>query len=69
MGNPMTNKKLLKKVEGKRHDRKPPYRRSARQRVSDEIDKWLKENNAVESMTFDEETGRPMRTFTIDLTK
>lgn len=28
---------------------------------------WLKEQGAVESRTFDEETGAPMRTFTIKL--
>jgi hypothetical protein len=28
---------------------------------------WLKEQGATESRTFDEETGEPMRTFTIKL--
>lgn len=28
---------------------------------------WLKEQGATESRTFDEETGKPMRTFTIKL--
>jgi hypothetical protein len=28
---------------------------------------WLKEQGATESRTYDEETGAPMRTFTIKL--
>jgi hypothetical protein len=33
----------------------------------DAVMDWLKQNNATESRTFDEETGEPMRTFTIKL--
>lgn len=34
-----------------------------------EIVKWCKEQGATESVTYDEETGAPLRTFTIDVTK
>lgn len=44
-------------------------KKSRDQQAADEIEKWLREQGAVESRTFDEETGRPMRTFTIDLTR
>ena len=40
-----------------------------RRRAENDVEKWLQEQGAVESVTFDEDTGRPMRTFTIDLTK
>lgn len=33
----------------------------------DAVLNWLKEQGATESRTFDEETGEPMRTFTIKL--
>lgn len=31
------------------------------------LEKWLKDQGAVESVKFDEDTGRPMRTFTIKI--
>ena len=40
-----------------------------RRKAERDVEKWLADQGAVESRTFDEETGRPMRTFTIDLTK
>lgn len=40
-----------------------------RREAEREIERWLAEQGAVESCTFEEDTGRPMRTFTIDLTK
>lgn len=38
-----------------------------RRQSNDEIVKWCKEQGATESVTFDEETGAPMRTFSIKL--
>ena len=40
-----------------------------RRQSNNEIEKWCKEQGATESVTYDEETGMPMRTFSIDLTK
>lgn len=62
----MVNKKLLRKVEGKHHDRKP---RATRQKAEQDVLKWLREQGAVESVKYDEDTGQPYRAFTIDLTK
>lgn len=38
-------------------------------KATSDIEKWCKEQGATESVTYDEETGQPLRTFTIDLTK
>jgi hypothetical protein len=35
--------------------------------ADDAVMDWLKEQGATESRTYDEETGAPMRTFTIKL--
>lgn len=40
-----------------------------RRQSNEEIANWCKEQGASESVTYDEETGAPLRTFTIDLTK
>lgn len=40
-----------------------------RREADSDLMRWLKDEGATESVTFDEETGRPMRTFTIDLKK
>ena len=37
--------------------------------ASKSIQKWLAEQGAVESIKYDEDTGRPYRAFTVDLTK
>lgn len=41
--------------------------KKARQTAADTIEDWCKEQGATESVTFDEETGEPLRTFTIKL--
>jgi hypothetical protein len=60
----------------KRKRRRPPPGRGLKPPVKkyedthsgeDAILKWLKEQGAKESRTYDEETGAPMRTFTIKL--
>lgn len=43
--------------------------KSTRRGTRDDLRKWLDEQGAVEGVSYDEETGRPMRTFTINLTK
>jgi hypothetical protein len=42
---------------------------AARRKADTQVEKYLKEQGAVESVSYDEETGRPMQTLTIDLTK
>ena len=56
----MTDKKLLKAVEGKNHDRKPRYSRK-----KTDLEQWLEDQGAVESVKYDEDTGRPYRSFSI----
>lgn len=49
--------------------RRKAARKMTRAESNDEIERWLKDQGATESVTFDERTGKPLRTFTIDLTK
>jgi len=37
--------------------------------ASTDLQKWLAEQGAVESIKYDEDTGEPYRAFTIDLAK
>jgi hypothetical protein len=41
--------------------------KSVRRTAANEIERWLHEQGATETTTYDEETGAPMRTFTIKL--
>lgn len=41
----------------------------ARRKASQEVEDWLREQGAVEGVKYDEDTGKPCRVFTIDLTK
>lgn len=59
----------MTKAPSKRRDPQTAKACAAIKRATNDVEKWLAEQGAVESRTFDEETGRPMRTFTIDLTK
>lgn len=40
-----------------------------RRKAESEVMQWLKDQGATEGVKFDEDTGEPMRTYTIDLTK
>ena len=41
----------------------------SRAKAKSELEQWLQDQGATESVKFDEDTGRPMRVFSIDLTK
>lgn len=41
----------------------------ARAKASSDLEKWMAEQGAVESVKYDEDTGKPYRCFSIDLTK
>jgi chromosome segregation and condensation protein ScpB len=43
--------------------------KSTRRAAADPILQYLKEQGAIESVKYDEDTGKPYRAFTIDLTK
>ncbi len=40
-----------------------------RHKANRELEQWLAENGAVETIAYDENTGQRIRRFTIDLTK
>lgn len=43
--------------------------KEARAKAIGDIESWLAEQGAVESVKYDEDTGEPYRSFSIDLTK
>lgn len=43
--------------------------KAARRKEPKTVMEWLVGENAVETVKFDEDTGRPYRVFTIDLTR
>ena len=43
--------------------------KNTRRKSSNDIKRWLKDQGAVESVKYDEDTGEPHRVFTICLTK
>jgi hypothetical protein len=62
---------MTKKWSGTRSEPLKTKRKASKERrkAEGDIEQWLREQGAVESVKYDEDTGQPYRSFAIDLTK